>query len=76
MNLVILSSIGILLLLIILFIGMIYLLWSARKSLIRGGKTWSAKELPIKRNYKDEKISFLKEIQMQSEEFLNSEDKS
>ena len=48
----------------------------ARKTLIKGGKTWSAKELPIKRNYTDKKISFLKEIQEQSEEFLNSEDKS
>tara|TARA_Y100001968_G_C19414272_1_gene748111 strand:+ start:1443 stop:1673 length:231 start_codon:yes stop_codon:yes gene_type:complete len=76
MNIIVLSSFGILVLLLISAIIILYLLWMARKTLIKGGKTWSAKELPIKRNYTDKKISFLKEIQEQSEEFLNSEDKS
>tara|TARA_Y100001968_G_C19299184_1_gene688178 strand:- start:441 stop:608 length:168 start_codon:yes stop_codon:yes gene_type:complete len=48
--------------------------WSARKSLYKGGVAWSAKELPIKRNTANKDSSLLKEIEVQSNEFLKEQE--
>ena len=62
---------------IVIILGLVFFLlmaWSARKTLYKGGVAWSAKELPIKRNTANNDSSLLKEIEVQSNEFLKEQE--
>ena len=51
-------------------------LWSAKKTLIRGGTSWSAKEMPIKRSQYQRKkndSSLLESIASETNDYLKSE---
>ena len=77
MNLLLIFAIGISLFTLITIAALFYL-WVAKKSLIRGGTSWSAKEIPIKRNRSQSKnketSSFLESIASQSKDYLESEE--
>tara|TARA_Y100001968_G_C19363659_1_gene721230 strand:- start:926 stop:1156 length:231 start_codon:yes stop_codon:yes gene_type:complete len=61
-------------LLILLSIGaLVYFFWSTQKILLRNKVSWSAKQMPLKRKEKQSGPSLLKEIESQSEEYLNSQ---
>tara|TARA_Y100001968_G_scaffold331726_1_gene387406 strand:+ start:848 stop:1099 length:252 start_codon:yes stop_codon:yes gene_type:complete len=64
-------------------IALFFYAWSAKKTLVRGGSSWSAKDIPIKR--KDSSLrkkietnvgraSLLESISDQTSEYLNSEE--
>ena len=65
-------------LILFLVIGLFFLYaWSARKTLLKGGDTWTAKNLKIKRNEqnisknkKKNSSKFLESIYKQTDEFL------
>ncbi len=63
------SLIFLICLIILVIISLI--IWSERKTLIRGGISWSAKELPLRRGKTKEDSSLLKEIDLESSKYLN-----
>ena len=75
MNNFALVFIGIIILIFITLALILFIAWSAKKTLIRGGVAWSARELPLKRNKKPSTSSLLKEIEIQSEEYLKEQAK-
>ena len=58
--------------LIILLTLFLLFAWSARKTLLRGGVAWSAKELPLKRNKKENDSALLNKIDIESSDFLDA----
>ena len=83
MNQYLIAAALILLLAALAVIALFFFAWSAKKTLIRGGTTWSAKDFPIKRkSYTSannranniESSSLLESISDQTSEYLSSED--
>ena len=76
MNILFLSLISFVLIIGIITV-FIYLLWTARKTLLKDQTSWSAKDIPIKRNNKnterDFKAGMLLQIEEQANAFLNSQ---
>ena len=58
---------------ITLLFSIIFIAWSANKTLLRGGVAWSAKELPIKRKQKLKGNSLLEEIENESNQYLKEQ---
>tara|TARA_Y100001968_G_scaffold331769_1_gene387588 strand:+ start:1350 stop:1616 length:267 start_codon:yes stop_codon:yes gene_type:complete len=61
----------------IVIYSFLFLAWSAKKTLLKGTTTWSAKNLPIKRSKKysnkEGSSSLLESISIQTREYLISE---
>ncbi len=62
----------------LILIGSFLLAWSAKKTLIRGGSTWSAKKFPIRRRNSDpnnkQASSLLESISVETSQYLQSEE--
>tara|TARA_Y100001968_G_C18839342_1_gene472786 strand:- start:109 stop:354 length:246 start_codon:yes stop_codon:yes gene_type:complete len=76
MNQFILILIAILILAIIVFLGLFFFAWSAKKTLLRGETAWSAKNIPIRRNKpsnrRERGSSLLEAIYEETNEYLGS----
>ena len=57
---------------VVLVVLFLIFAWSARKTLLRGGVAWSAKELPLSRNNKEKGSALLKKIDNESSDFLEN----
>ena len=59
---------------------LLFLAWSAKKTLLRGETAWSAKNIPIKRNKASRNIdrgsSLLEAISEETNEYLGGQDKN
>ena len=84
MNNFLLFCIAIAIFLVFAVIIFLFFIWTANKTLIRGGSTWSAKKMPISHkdsssNYRDprkgESTSMLESISKETNEYLNLENK-
>ena len=83
MNQFLVIGIAIVFILLLALAGLLILAWSAKKTLIRGGSTWSAKSIPIKRSPLNPKkrtsthqgaSSMLESISELTREYLNSDE--
>ena len=66
-----------LVIIISIVIGILYFIWSAKKTLLKDQASWSAKEMPIKRKKNNPsqtpKKGMLLEIEEQANAFLDSQ---